>query len=109
MAMAAGTFYTDEGKQLQTGTETVGHTGAGSHLGATARRGGFSSVSFRGTVGQQQDFAAKDLVILTQEQSFNDDSFVKTRQMPEACTIDRELALPSVSCLLHSRPTPSCC
>ena len=96
MAMSAGTYYTDEGKQLQIGTESVGYTGPASAAnsaanlgGGASRRGGFTSVSFRGTVDQQQDFAAKDLVILTQIQTYNDDSFVKTRQMSEECTVDQ--------------------
>lgn len=96
MAMSAGTFYTDEGKMLQTGTQTVGYTGTASaanaaqNMGGNAsRRGGFTSMHYRGTADQQQDFSAKDLVILTQIQSNNDPGFVKTRQLPETCEIDQ--------------------
>jgi hypothetical protein len=97
MAMASGTYFTDESKQFQVGSQSVGYTGAASTHDAAAnlegnnatRRGGFTSMHFRGAVDQQREFAAKELVILTQNQSNNDPGFVKTRQLAEVCEVDR--------------------
>jgi hypothetical protein len=68
MAWEAGIFYSDEGKMIQVDTvEVAGEA--------------FAHVGF-----EENSFVHNDIAVLTQVQSFNDETFVKTRQQSADAT-----------------------